>query len=146
MVHDVEAIFVKMTLSDEFGIYREYHQAIDNPQRFLLLSCSDRSEAIRLGGQIAALLNVRFRNELPKSEKDDDGATETVSTSQQPIVTGKPRRVSGIGPKIRASIREGLADQQIEDGLLDHYLAAGHTRESGLALLRPYIKELRKAK
>lgn len=146
MVHGVDSIVVKVTQGDEFGIYRECCQAANNIQTFLLFVATKRDEAIRIGGQLADLLRARFRNELPKVEKKGDDAEEPESTPETPPAAGKPRRVSGIGPKIQFLIRDGAKDEQIEAELLDLYLAKGHTAESGLALLRPYIREIRKAK
>jgi len=155
MVNGVDAIIAKMTQGDEYGIYRMYHQSIDNIQQFLLLTCTEHDEAIQIGGQMASILKVRFRNELPNIEKGDGDTNQDSSTQeaaeQQPSSAGaqrfssKPGRITGVGAKVRACIHQGMNDEMIEQDLLDLYLAKGHTRESGLALLRPYIKEIRKA-
>lgn len=144
MINGVDQIVTKMTSGDEFGVYRRYRQSIDVVQEFLLFTCTDREETIRTGGQIANVLNASLRNELPPPTKEEEEAKSDDSKPAHPVHTGKPRRVSGVGPKIRGMVRDGATDEEIETQLLDLYLAAGHTADSGRLLLVPYIKEIRK--
>jgi len=149
MLHGVDYILAKQTLGDEYGVYRG-HWIMDYPQTFLLFSCSRRNDALRYGSGIADVLNVPFRNNLPKADlneggDDTDGACSTPETPSAPSCSvSKPKRVMGIGPKIRRLIRDGALDNEIIDQLLDLYLAAGHTKQSGKALLAMYIKDIRK--
>jgi len=130
MLHGVDYILAKQTLGDEFGVYRAYRPEVDNLQTFLLFSCSRRNDALRYGSGVANVLNVPFRNNLPKADLNEGGDD-----------TGG---AWGIGPKIRRLIRDGALDNEIVDQLLDLYLAAGHTKQSGMDLLVSYIKEIRK--
>jgi len=150
MLHGVDYILAKQTLGDEFGVYRAYRPEVDNLQTFLLFSCSRRNDALRYGSGVANVLNVPFRNNLPKADlneggDDTGGACLTPETPSEPSCSvSKPKRVMGIGPKIRRLIRDGALDNEIVDQLLDLYLAAGHTKQSGMDLLVSYIKEIRK--
>jgi hypothetical protein len=147
MLLGVDMIEARMTLSDEYGVYRQYRVQADNIQSFLLISCTIKSEALTFGSGIAGVLGVPFRNAIPIATpetrtpvKDGLGAAATAGSAS----TGPKQKIMGIGAQIRSFLAQGLMDSDIVEKLVPMYVSAGKTETVARNLLKPYVAEIRK--
>lgn len=164
----LKKIVGKMSVGDEYGIYREN----DEGHQYLMFSTSTYREAIQYGPKIAKLLGVKFMDFLPvpeHPEAEEDGevgepgcleldaaltslassktkAYENYDPSNQQSIRPKCGRVSGVAKKVKPMIADGKTDEEIFDFMLGFYIAAGRTTKEARELLIPYLKDIRAGK
>lgn len=145
MLLGVKAILGKLTASDEYGIYR----INDDGQPFLMFSCSTYKEANKYGRLVAQVLNKPFEDRLPAP----DGVSPQVSEPEVSLSktylkepSAKPKRVSGVGKRIKSMLVDGAADKDIVASLLPLYLEAGRSEKEAVSYILSYIKDIKSGK
>jgi len=81
----LKKIVGKLTVGDEYGIYRENEEG----HQYLMFSTSTYREAIKYGPKIAKLLGVKFLDYLPvpeHPEAEEDEETSTKNTADDKII------------------------------------------------------------
>ena len=156
MLKGTQTIYVNLTIGDEYGIYRTG----ENGSGYLLFAFSERVEALRIGADIADLLNIPFNNRLPVEDKKDQtagwcnvikklGAEQRGESlvQQNTIVAHKPKtiQVRGIAADVKLYIKD-YTEAAIIEKLLPRYLAVGRTEADGRYNIKYYIKECLKEK
>ena len=151
MVKGTQTIYCAQTIGDEYGVYRTN----ENGNGFFLFSFSDRTEALRIGNDIADLLNTPFNNRLPIEDKNKNTkwcnvekvGTEESLVQQNAVISHKPKtiQVRGIAAEVKLYIKD-FTEAAIIEKLLPKYLAVGRTEADGRYNIKYYIKECLKEK
>lgn len=75
---DVKYLYLKKTISDEYGVYR----MMDSLQGFLLLAFKLEEDAITCGTKLGRMLNLTFRKGGPRIVSSERGCDRVETNSE----------------------------------------------------------------
>jgi hypothetical protein len=157
MLLGIKRVVTKMTMGDEFGIYREN----EDKHTYLIFATTTYKEAMRYGQGVAKTLSVPFDSWLdnPDCEEDETAAPDKpayldgmgskeakatrVAQKVNPNARPKPKRVQGVAKVVIPMVAEGKTDEDIFQALLPKYLEAGRTETEARELIFAYVKDFR---
>lgn len=128
MLIGTTVILTKRTLADEYGVYRRN----ETGQDYLLLSFSDKDEALKIGFDIAGLLNIPFNSRL------HDNNTSEYNTQTQK----KVKQVRGIPQLCSKLSKEGKDTEEIISEIVPLYVEAGRTEKWARETVKWYLKNM----
>jgi len=151
MKYGIKKIIARMTMGDEFGLYR----INEDKKQYLMVSFSTYKEVQRYGLGMGKLLNVAFDNWLaePDHEEDEDAEPDKKKVTFKkhmatvdPKARPKARRVSGVAKTVGPLVSEGKTDEEIFVVMWPKYEAANRTEPEARELLFSYLKDMRSGK
>lgn len=171
MVVGIKKIIGKMTMGDEYGLYRRTEEG----SQYLLFVVTTYRDLVKHGRFLAKYFGVMFENYVPEPEQPEPEDGEEIKINPSPELMNaldallpedklteidpwvqpmldhqnqknKPRRVSGVARKVKPLIVEGKTDEEIFQFMLPDYAAVGRTEKEARELLLPYLKDIRAGK
>lgn len=163
MILGVTAIITKVSIADEFGIYRRNDEGV----QFLLFSCSRPGEARNYAKVLAGMLKVSWFDNIDPKIQDQVVTAPAQETTKQPPSTDsspetylnlvmerqpptnlleKPRhkKVMGVGPIYKEMLDAHKTDEEIIASVMPKYLATGRTEKEAKELILAYVSDLRR--
>jgi len=163
MLKGIKRILTKLTIGDEYGVYRE----TEEKHQYLLFVCTNRTETINRGKALAKLLNLKFQNWIPEltdeqQKAEDSNAEQGVTDVEEyepkhePSYEGfkelwpgkepRPKKVMGVSKLCRQYLAEQKTDEQIVENILPLYLAVGRRKEDAISAIQYILSDVKRNK
>lgn len=166
MLKGIKRIITKLTIGDEYGVYRE----TEEKHQYLMFVCTNRTETINRGKALAKLLNLKFQNWIPELTDEQQKAEDSIEEQDSTVVEesepqSEPsqesdamrsaadfinvvvkKRVMGVSKLCKQYLAEQKTDEQIVESILPLYLAVGRRKDEAISAIQNILHDVKRNK